>query len=101
MSADVLVVAGSAIGSAISIMAVLSWLWIRFRRLVNLAEDLLGEAARPGVPARPGVMERLAAHDQSLAGIHRQLQQLQGQIGTLIGRGILPGPTPGDVPYDD
>jgi len=30
------------------------------RRVVHLVDDLAGEPARPGVAARPGVMERLA-----------------------------------------
>jgi hypothetical protein len=30
------------------------------RIVINLRDDLLGEPARQGVPARPGVMERMA-----------------------------------------
>lgn len=33
------------------------------KKLTDMADDFLGEKARPGVPARPGVMERLAAHE--------------------------------------
>ncbi len=38
----------------------------RLRRWARQLDDLFGEEARPGVPARPGVMERLALHDDAL-----------------------------------
>lgn len=37
------------------------------------AEDWKGEQERPGVPARPGVMERLKAHDDGLAELRSDL----------------------------
>lgn len=38
----------------------------RLRRWSRQLDDLFGEPARPGVAARPGVMERLALHDDAL-----------------------------------
>lgn len=40
-------------------LAVGRWLYKQFRSLENLLEDWHGEAPRPGVPGRLGVMERL------------------------------------------
>lgn len=38
-----------------------AWPWLS--RLKDFIDDLMGEPARPGVQARPGVMERLAAQE--------------------------------------
>lgn len=35
------------------------------KRITDMADDFLGEKSRPGVPARPGVMERLAAQERA------------------------------------
>lgn len=37
------------------------WTWRLTRRLIHLLDDLQGEEPRPGVPARPGLMERMHA----------------------------------------
>lgn len=92
---DGLVVLGSFVGAAAAVGGAVGLLWRRFRGLARLIDDLLGEPARPGVPASPGVMERLATHDQTLTYLAGQVQQLQGQVGTLIGIGVLPGPKTG------
>ena len=39
------------------------------RRLSHLVDDLLGEPARPGVAARPGVVERLSTLEDDVADI--------------------------------
>lgn len=39
----------------------------------TFAEDWKGEPARPGVAARPGVMERMADHDKGLAELRSDL----------------------------
>lgn len=47
--------------------------WVRklMRRLDNLLEDWNGTEARPGVPRRPGVMERLERIEGDVAVILR------------------------------
>lgn len=50
------------------------------RRLLYLADDLLGAPARPGVPPRPGVMERLATLELAQAGVTIQLAAALGQL---------------------
>jgi len=43
------------------------------RKLSDLTDDWQGEAARPGVPERPGVMERLARQDELLEDLTTRL----------------------------
>lgn len=47
------------------------WLRRLMRRLDNLLEDWNGSEARPGVPRRPGVMERLERIEGDVAVILR------------------------------
>lgn len=47
------------------------WLRKLMRRLDNLLEDWNGTEARPGVPRRPGVMERLERIEGDVANILR------------------------------
>ena len=47
------------------------WLRKLMRRLDNLLEDWNGVEARPGVPRRPGVMERLERIEGDVAVILR------------------------------
>ncbi|MGD9989319.1 hypothetical protein [Pseudonocardia sp.] len=39
--------------------AAIRWLVVQLRKIVHLADDLLGEPARPGHAARPGLMDRV------------------------------------------
>lgn len=39
------------------------------RRVSHFLDDWFGEESRPGVPARPGVMERLDSVEQDVASI--------------------------------
>lgn len=48
-------------------------LWPFFRRLGHFLDDWLGEPARPGIDARPGAMERLAAIEADLAEVHHEV----------------------------
>lgn len=54
--------AAKAFGPGVTVFALVGVLWrsrTTIRRLVHLVDDLAGEEARPGVPARPGLMDRL------------------------------------------
>lgn len=55
---------GGAAAALLALIALLSYLIRPIRRLSDRMEvfhtDWYGQAARPGVPARPGVVERLA-----------------------------------------
>ena len=62
--------------------------------------DLRGEPARPGFPARPGVLERLSANEAAttatrseVSATRQDLAALSTQVGGLsrqIGEGIIP-----------
>ena len=43
------------------------------RKLERLVDDWQGTEARPGVPARPGVMERLTAQDEAISAVRQQV----------------------------
>lgn len=43
------------------------------KKIDDFLEDWYGEPERPGVPARPGVMERLAMHGADIATIKGEL----------------------------
>ena len=81
---DGLVVVGSFAGAAAAIGGACALIWRRFRGIAHLLDDLLGEPARAGVPARPGVMERLANQEVRVESIASQVQILQGQVGVVI-----------------
>lgn len=50
--------------------AFLRWVWPILRRVGHLADDLLGEPARPGVQRRPGLVERVANIETELRPNH-------------------------------
>ncbi|MBI1757969.1 MAG: hypothetical protein HYR62_01855 [Actinobacteria bacterium] len=57
-------IAGSVGAAAVLFFATVTWR--RLRRLWLLLDDWHGEPPRPGVPARPGVMVRLASIEAEL-----------------------------------
>lgn len=55
------VVSGGAIGTGFGVVGfVVHKVWPVFRKVVHIVDDITGEEARPGVPARPGLMERIS-----------------------------------------
>lgn len=46
--------------------------WPLVRNVSHLTDDMVGEKARPGVPARPGLMERMAALEEQVNTIHHE-----------------------------
>lgn len=70
----------------IGVIAVLVWLavklkkavstvWPFIRKLVTVVEDLFGTEARPGVPARPGLMTRMAKSEENDVAITTTLAE--------------------------
>lgn len=58
------------------------------RRYGQAIRDLFGEPARPGVQARPGVMERLADYDARLSGMQEQLALVHHEMKPNGGKSI-------------
>jgi hypothetical protein len=71
------------VGSVATIAGVLWRLWraIRpvFKGVVDFLEDWNGEPERRGVPARPGVMERLAAVEDGQQRTNVRLDRIEQQ----------------------
>jgi len=78
-------------GTILLLIAVYNWLVPHVKRLVNnlrrrsqFYDDWYGEEARPGVPARQGVMERLLNHEESLSVLMVRTEELCTNSGESI-----------------
>lgn len=58
----------------IAVLAVLVWVvvkvWAPVRKFMHLVDDLVGEPERAGVPARPGLMERVQSIEHEVTTNH-------------------------------
>lgn len=82
-----------SVGQALIVISGLLTLWgliAKFgpsiRRIGHLVDDLSGEPARPGVDARPGLMERQAISDERV----KHVAEMSVDILGLIRAEILP-----------
>ncbi|MEV0016716.1 hypothetical protein [Streptomyces tendae] len=74
-------------GGAVSLLTgVVTVLWRGVRGAVHLAgrtgqffDDFYGEEERPGVPARPGVLERLSAFEARMTRVEHELYPNSGE----------------------
>lgn len=70
MDMQTLIAAGAAAGAILAVFALIGYVVRTMRKLTrefsNFREDWAGEAGRPGVPARPGVLERLTSIEHEL-----------------------------------
>lgn len=70
------------VGGVLFIIGLMVKVWKTFRPMFvgvrEFLEDWRGEEARPGVPARPGVMERLATTEDKLDAIDHELHPNSG-----------------------
>ena len=76
-----------SISSAITTIAgTIAWVAPKLKRLNYLFDDWNGEPARPGVPRRMGVMERLEQIENKLDGIpsDKNVKKLDELINNLI-----------------
>jgi hypothetical protein len=69
------------------------WVLVRrvagwLRRLVHLADDLLGEPERDGVPARPGLMQRLANTEDGLAHVTERVEAVDHELRRNSGESL-------------
>ncbi|WP_018559286.1 MULTISPECIES: hypothetical protein [unclassified Streptomyces] len=57
---------------------VVRWAVLLGRKVNFFIDDFYGEAARPGVPARPGLLERVSGVEETLAGVVHELHPNDG-----------------------
>jgi hypothetical protein len=67
------------IGGILTVLTILGGIWHKWvlpflRRIGYFLEDWNGEPPRPGVPARPGVLEQLAGVQSEQARVSKELQ---------------------------
>jgi hypothetical protein len=88
--------AGAIAASVVALGTVARVLYKILRRVTDLADDLLGEPARPGVPARPALSVRVASMETAVVHLDARVsantagmlantasvRRLEQQIGT-------------------
>lgn len=62
--------------------------WRFLRQLAEFLGDWFGEEARPGVPKRPGVMERLDSQDHQLSDIQTRLTNVEAEVSPNTGKSM-------------
>lgn len=71
------------VGASIALVlvaTVVRKLWPGARRIMHLVDDLAGESARPGVAARPGLMERMAAVEGSQQDMSEKVDTIHHEV---------------------
>jgi hypothetical protein len=83
---------GATIGGAIAILSGVGWFLRKLRAFSKQFDDFLedwrGEKARPGVPERPGIMQRLSSQDKTLSDISARLATVESEVGYGNGKSI-------------
>ena len=62
-------------------------LWPLSKRITHLIDDLAGDDARPGVPARPGLMERVASVEAASHETRERLKDVEKATAQLLRNG--------------
>ncbi|TCO64395.1 hypothetical protein [Actinocrispum wychmicini] len=70
----------AALGAITALTKAIARLLRLLRKLGHLADDLFGEPARDGVPARPGVMHRLHDIETNARDIAHRLDAIEAEL---------------------
>lgn len=83
---------GAGIGGVIAILSGAWWFVKKLhtfsKRFDDFIEDWHGEPARPGVPEKPGIMERLSNQDEALGEICNRLTVVEKEVSYNSGSTI-------------
>lgn len=83
---------GSLGAGSIALVGGISWVVRKFHgfnsRFDEFMEDWNGADARPGVPHRPGVMERLSQQDDALRNINDRLVSVEAEVNPNSGKSM-------------
>lgn len=71
-------VAAALAGLCTVVWRVVRWAVLLGRKVNTFIDDFYGEEARPGVPARPGLLERVGGVEETLAGVVHELHPNDG-----------------------
>lgn len=86
---QVLLAAGAAAGAVTAVLVLAGLLWRRAGRpLALMARDWHGEPARPGVPARLGVMPRLAQLEATQQELVARVARVEARLSPGWGSGV-------------
>ena len=75
--------AGAVVGALLGLWKLAAAGWRLARRVGHFLDDWGGEPPRPGHPARPGAMERLADLDQRVGGVEEQIARVDGRVARV------------------
>lgn len=85
MAVDSVVVWSVAITTMLGLLGLLVRFVAKISKAVGIfMEDWGGEQPRPGVPARPGVMQRVGDSERRLDGVETRLGGVERQVGRLL-----------------
>ncbi|MFE2541679.1 hypothetical protein [Actinacidiphila glaucinigra] len=71
-------VTAAVAGSCAVVWKIVRWAVLLGRRINQFIDDFYGEQARPGLPARPGLLERVSGVEKMLAGVVHELPPNDG-----------------------
>lgn len=71
-------------GACAAVWSAGKWLFATLRKLARLADDLLGEPARPGHPtATPGVLDRLSSIEAYVSPLPSRLDDMDRRLAAV------------------
>lgn len=76
---------GVLLAMFIGVRAFFRAIWPTARKVVHVIDDIAGEPARPGIRAVPGLMERVAAVEESQLTTQVKVDAIEAKVDTIEG----------------
>lgn len=71
----------TALGALLTALSGLAYkVWPVARKLNHFVDDVAGEKARPGVPARPGLMERMCNLEGRMGNLEEDVSVVRAEV---------------------